>query len=358
MSASAILGAGFSHVAGLPLTSNLFKSDVLIFSKRAKKHFVDVRAAWSIWHEINPEKNTEQFLEYIYSSSSIQCTLNQNKFYNKNFDDYIDGCLEYGSKYYTQLWKSAVELVAAVLATPTGEDAGNNNLRYAGRITKPLKCPEHDEFWNILTNNFELVSVITANYDLLIERGLRHRKMIRCSRPGVHYGGIPRPQILKGLAQPFTVQKPNRLVELSGEIPLFKLHGSLNWSFEGGHLVIYQDMRPSFRNGCDAAIIPPIPEKSIPNWLHQVWKGAKQSLSKSDIWIVCGYSLPRYDIAIRNMLIKAAGDNDNLKKIIIIDPNSIELRNHWEGVSMKPEIVCLPGLPDGLNRLSDQLLYK
>ena len=217
--------------------------------------------------------------------------------------------------------------------------------------TTPLKCPEHDKFWDIVTGNFELIGVVTTNYDLSIERGLRHRKMMRSDRPGVHYGGISRPQILKGLAQPFTTQKPDRLVELSGEIPLFKLHGSLNWAFEAGRLVMYQDMRPSFRNGGDAAIIPPLPEKSIPDWMHQVWREAKQILSKSDIWVVCGYSLPDYDIAIRNMVTEAAEDSTNMKKIIIIDPNSNKLKKRWETISTKPDILCLPGLPDGLRYL-------
>jgi hypothetical protein len=353
MSASAILGAGYSHVAGLPLTSNLFNAEVLVSSKRAKKHFAEVWEAWSGWHKNNPEKNAEQFLEYVYRSSAIQCTLDLKKWSDKDYKDNKNACSTYGSINFTGLWKWAVELVAAVLATPKGVDVGNYNLRYAGRITKPLKCPEHDEFWNIMTSNFELIGVITTNYDLLIERGLRHRKMIRTARPGVHYGGISQPQILKGLAQPFTTQKPDRLVELSGEIPLFKLHGSLNWSFKAERLVMYQDMRPSFRNGGDAAIIPPIPEKSIPNWLQQVWHEAKQILSKSDIWVVCGYSLHDYDIAMRNMITKAAKDSVNLTKIVIIDPHSNELKKQWEAISTKPEILCLPGLPDCLGYISE-----
>ena len=46
----------------------------------------------------------------------------------------------------------------------------------------------------------DLQAVITFNYDLLIERGLRHLQMRR-GRPGIYYGGFPRPQVLKGLAQ-------------------------------------------------------------------------------------------------------------------------------------------------------------
>ena len=41
------------------------------------------------------------------------------------------------------------------------------------------------------------------------------------------------------------------------------LHGSLNWSRAGEGLELFQDLRPAFRGGGDAAIIPPVPEKEI-----------------------------------------------------------------------------------------------
>ena len=51
---------------------------------------------------------------------------------------------------------------------------------------------------------------------------------------------------------------------MTGTIPVFKLHGSLNWTLNGQFIVAFQDMRPAFRHGGTAAIIPPVPEKPGP----------------------------------------------------------------------------------------------
>ena len=39
---------------------------------------------------------------------------------------------------------------------------------------------------------------MTTNYDILIERELRHKGMRRVFGPGFYYGGIPKPQLLRG----------------------------------------------------------------------------------------------------------------------------------------------------------------
>ena len=43
-------------------------------------------------------------------------------------------------------------------------------------------------------------------------------------------------------------------VEMDGAIPVYRLHGSLNWSRVGDELKLFQDLRPAFRHGGDAAI--------------------------------------------------------------------------------------------------------
>ena len=57
---------------------------------------------------------------------------------------------------------------------------------------------------------------------------------------------------------------------MTGTIPVFKLHGSLNWTLNDQSIVAFQDMRPAFRHGGTAAIIPPVPEKPVPPWLHEI----------------------------------------------------------------------------------------
>jgi hypothetical protein len=73
-----------------------------------------------------------------------------------------------------------------------------------------VTVPEHNAFWELVLSHFALSAVVTTNYDLLAERGLRHRPMQRPKRPGIHYGGLIRPKILKGTALPFSVIKHRR----------------------------------------------------------------------------------------------------------------------------------------------------
>ena len=318
-----ILGAGFSYVAGLPLAKDLFDCEFFIPSKAAEDRFETVLQNWRAWQSTHPEHGPEQFLTEIYRSPKI-------------------GAVP---------WPWATEMVAAVLATPLPHDRGAYQARYAGRITRPVNVPEHDAFWDIVLSCFALVAVVATNYDLLAERGLRHRPMRRPKRPGIHYGGLIRPQVLKGTALPFSVTKPERQIELEGGIPFYKLHGSLNWGLETGVLSLYQDNRPAFRHGSDAQIVPPVLEKEAPSWLVQVWNGAREALASCSTWIVCGYSLPIYDQAIIQLFIDAAAAR-SVTQIILLDPNAHVLLDRWKAVAPHVEIRPLPGLPDGLSTLA------
>jgi len=316
MSCAIILGAGFSFAAGLPLTSALFETDVLVTSKGAGRRFSQVLAAWERW-QANAGTGPEQFMDAAYRR-------------------------EAGVH-----WRHVVEFVAAVLATPRGADRpAGQNPRYAGRITVKNRSEFHNEFWNRFVRRFGPLCVVTTNYDLLIERALRHRPMKRTPMSGIYYGGLARPQVLKGLAQPWTVRRPQRYVELTGTLPLYKLHGSLNWSFEKGELVMYQDMRAVFRKGGTSAIVPPVTEKTVPDWLSPVWEECRSVLSACHTWFVCGYSLPPYDEALMKLFKGSGGD---VERLFLSDPYARgELESRWRGVAPGASIVCLPGLPDVL----------
>jgi hypothetical protein len=139
---------------------------------------------------------------------------------------------------------------------------------------------------------------------------------------------------------------------MTGTVPVFKLHGSLNWTLDEGKLFAYQDMRPVFRGGGTAAIIAPVPEKSVPDWLAPIWTGAAESL-RSDIWVVCGYSLPAYDIEVCNLL-RDAG-KDRRVSMFVLSPESDFLRTRFAEVVPSARITCLPGLPGGTVELATAL---
>lgn len=316
-----IAGAGFSVTAGLPLTGELFAAEPYVGSDGAHRRTLRVLEAWGHWHAEHLDEGPEQYLSAVHAGQVSHVS-----------------------------WPEAVEFVAAVLATPRGEDwPSTRDPRYEGRVTAPVRSRAHVEFWATVLEHFDLRSVTTTNYDLLIERGLRIRPMMRPPRPGIHYGGIPRPQELTGTAQPFSVYKPDRYVALEGRTPLYKLHGSLNWSFEKGRLAMYQDARPAFRGGGTAAIIPPLTEKVIPEWLRQVWDECEASLFSCSTWIVVGYSLPPYDIALSQLFHRAGV---HVRKVLLLDPFATgAIESRWKIAAPGAQVVCLPGLPDSISLL-------
>jgi len=54
----------------------------------------------------------------------------------------------------------------------------------------PFRCDSHLAFWREVLGKAGHVAAITTNYDILIERGLRHRRMTRVFGPGCYYGGF------------------------------------------------------------------------------------------------------------------------------------------------------------------------
>lgn len=327
MKTSVILGAGFSYVAGLPLAKDLFDSGLFIFSKVAEKRHNQVWNVFNQWRKDNPNLGPEQFLQSI-------------------FENPLESSVP---------WSWVVELVAATLASPFSKDIPVvRNPRYAGQLTKPFDNADHSRFWDIVFRHSIVTSVLTFNYDLLAERGIRHRQFVRKPRPGFFYGGFPRPQICIGNQAPFSVRKPERKVELTGLIPLYKLHGSLNWARSQNDIQMYTDMRPAFRSGGDALIVPPVPEKQVPEWLHSVWKEGENALVHSECWIVCGYSLPSYDYAARE-LFKRAARKDSVQQVIILAPDSKNLENIWHEICPKAVAKPLSGIPDAFPDLQEIL---
>jgi hypothetical protein len=328
-SVSCVLGAGYSFVAGVPLAKDLLRPGyVLSMSESSRKRFAVVREHYDNWQQRHPEDYPEQYLGNLYSG-----LLGPN----------------------APLWKWAVEYLSAVIASAgTPPSSLNRKPRYSNRVNRLSESSVHKRFWSAILSNTDDLAVLTTNYDILIERALRHRPMKRPPSPGCFYGGLPRPQQLKGAAQPFSKWSPEKLIEMTGNIPLYKLHGSLNWSLAGETLVTYQDMRPAYRSGGNAAIIPPVPEKTVPSWLQGVWHDAELALRTSDVWVICGYSAPAYDTEVSRLL--KSGSAGRPLRILLLSPDSGGLRPRWNDLAPEANVVPLPGLPEGIGALTRHLL--
>lgn len=356
-----ILGAGFSYAAGGPLTNELFRiRDVAISSDGAVDRFRAVWRDYDAWSSQHPLDDVEEYLAgLLRDHQSTIWSLNEKCALRELTLQRTAALHDLQRRLPFELhpvpaqpappFKWAAELIGAVLATPLPSDNIKVNFRYASRITTPLHCGAHSAFWREITRKASRLAVITTNYDLLIERGLRHKPMIRTFGPGCYYGGISRPQWLRGTLQIGAYHEVD--LELDGAVPVYKLHGSLNWSVAAGDLEFFQDLRSAFRRGGDAAIIPPMLEKDIPSWLLSVWQGAEEELSRARTWVVCGYSLPFYDQAVTQMLGRASKAGP-LERIIILDPLATDLYARYSVIAPAAELKLLPGLPGALDELN------
>jgi hypothetical protein len=326
MKTCCFIGAGFSLAAGLPLASELFtkipKSDSRNKSRRYRKVYLDYQK----WKIENPLLGAEQYLEEL--NDAVLTPRNTS---------YLD----------------AVEYIKAVLGSPEYEEVTARAWRNQKSILRPTHCDIHIDFWKEIFYFTSDVSIITTNYDIEIERGIRNRPMKRAFGPGCHYAGFPPNKFLKGSVLTITRNGKYAYYEVYGPIPLCKLHGSINWCFEDGELVFYHDVSPAHRLRSSAAIIPPIQQKEISQWIIPVWDKAKQYIKESNLLIFCGYSLPSYDFKIQNLLIDSIVPNK--QTILIIDPNASEVSKRIRDLDVANPIYCLPGLPAGIAALHNLL---
>ena len=307
-----ILGAGFSAVADVPLASQLLEGRPEVDRVTRQKLVDRVVTKWEAWRT-RYNGATEQYLAELARTNV------------KEFHD-------------------AVWFIGLTVALRMGHlRTVGSNLDIIKHNLDRTSDPELENFWTVLFGARTDVSVITTNFDILAERGLRHVPRPRAKRPGFHYGFGP--ENLEGGGYPSYshIQK----IRSGGHVPLLKLHGSVSWSLRNGKLLKYHDCRPAIRG--DAAIVAPIVEKSVPNYLEPTWMAAKEQLCRARTWVVVGYSLPHYDQAVRSLLREAVNPET---AIHVFDPDTAVASRFRD---LTPNVRSHPGLPDGVNELNELL---
>jgi hypothetical protein len=317
-----IAGAGFSAAAGLPLGNALLQSSNVPVDKLLGLRLREVARSFEEWRSHNPNGTAEEFLGFLY-------TLGDRVTFTR-----------------------AVELITMhlVSAQRSGAYETLDHLRFQIRVAQPTRCDAHLDLLDVAFAKSDLRCIATTNYDLLLERALRHRKVHRWSSPGFYYGGLARPQALRGRS----AGTRGSVLVLEGTLPLYKLHGSLSWDRSGDALILFEDMRPVFGGRSGPAIVPPVPEKDIPTWLAPIWHECEVALNECDHWIVIGYSLPPYDSAVRRMVSRAGS---RLRYLSIVDPNASALVSRWQGIlPSTTTIFTSEGLP--LSRAALSTLFE
>ena len=237
-------------------------------------------------------------------------------------------------------WTDAVWYVGLVVALRMGrlERVGIQTHLTITRhnIDRTTQNRMHEDFWTAIFRRTTAVTVITTNYDVLAERGLRAGPRPRVPRPGFNYGFGQ--ESLAGGGYP-SYSHIQRIVT-EGTVPLLKLHGSVSWSLRNGRLVRYHDCRPAVRG--DALLVAPVRGKRPPDALEPTWKVARAALTTARLVLIVGYSLPPYDDLVRDLLAATAPE----ASIHVFNPDS-GAGEHYRN-QLHREIVQHGGLPEAL----------
>ena len=327
---SIVLGAGFSYVAGLPLTSQLFSTTELppVRSRKDEERMLDVLLAFKAWGNDNPSGTAEEWLRVLYTDK------------NNPLSNMI----------HRTTWENAVGFGLRRLTTV--KNAHPEAYYYGISRYDPDAIHQiHKDFWKFF-QPIDARRIITLNYDLLVERALHGLGSNGKPEPLFSYGGFPYRQIVRKMMNVTTRSFED--VVLGTDYLIYKLHGSLNWAQErhSNNMKMHDDVRAVFRTTDSVgvpAIVPPIPEKELPEQFARIWSQAAVELKTSIVWVVCGYSMPEYDEALRKWFRRILSGSE-VQRIAILDPDSNDLAHRWRHKARKDiEVRAFPGLPDCLS---------
>jgi hypothetical protein len=287
----------------------------------------DVPEAYLQWRSTNADAPTERFIGRVYAEP-FAYELEEAHFpyqtaYNPQLQlpEPTDPCRET----WWLRWSAMVEYLHLRLAWPLEPIRWGSELRYKPLLLRPPRSPAQIAAMDDCLRRYDVTGIVTTNYDVLAEQLLGVRPSV--ASPGFNYGRID--CVYRPPNSPFPRER-TEYSEPVGAIRVSKLHGSLNWSLnDDAQLDVYCDLRPAFRGGGTAAIIPPLPEKQVPPWLEPVWQEALETLSRADAWIVIGYSLPDYDFEVRHLLSAAYQG----QAIEIWDPSAQRVADAFTGVA-------------------------
>ncbi|MFW9803134.1 MAG: hypothetical protein ACFFFC_10805 [Candidatus Thorarchaeota archaeon] len=212
----------------------------------------------------------------------------------------------------------------------------------------------HKMFVQTLHDNGDLNNVVflTTNYDILLDNSLTH-----ILSPSIRNITIP------NYGMNYEVDWVGQFCR--SRIPLFKLHGSLNWLYcprcikidlkpysKSGYMPSYQTVPCSCGQNRLPVIIPPTPLKDINNpYLLQVWTSAEQELKSVDRFVFCGYSLPQADLQVKYLLKRAQINRENGRQPIevFVMNNQFKkrkidswMREQFENFFGEDNVTCLP----------------
>ncbi|MGD8779850.1 MAG: SIR2 family protein [Ignavibacteria bacterium] len=316
-----VLGAGASHPDGVPLQKHILP--MLLSDENAEiKNSLIGKEVHKFIHEnfyISHEENIYPQLEAVFG-----------------FLDYFIQQNESLSFYYTNsklinIKEYLIKLIHHIVNKETD---------------KPSKY--YHDFWDIIINENSNVSIITLNYDNLLEHSFAefYKKKIGFIDYCTHLMNYEKGDKLKEFNFWINPRQPIKSKEFINPVSfkVLKVHGSLNWKYcnccnqvllttwdrkidlEHGKLIgikhpdgeEYEYVCPIDGTEFQTLIMPP---SFVKNWNHpilsQLFNEASREIRVAKKIVFIGYSLSNADINIKALLKKHVNDD---KELIIINP--------------------------------------
>ncbi|ANO50841.1 hypothetical protein [Woeseia oceani] len=332
-----ILGAGFSHGAGIPLLGNFVEQ------------MIDIAARETLRDKPVPPDDLRLIQDAMKIRGELDGYHGRAVFNDRNIEDILS-ILAFNSLSGGPTEKRKFQTVADSIAKTIDLCCALEDPRGTGgqiHIQDNKEGAVYRAFWAALLKwakvSNEMPAIITFNYDLVLELSLLqvlNSTMYNATtkpRPftalQLRYGHFPELDVCLQV-QPVDYQTRNygssamltggTRTQLVGpstatpaqEIKILKLHGALNFPKQKNDARPQDFARPVER----PLILPPISNKLSEKSAQSIWKHAIKELREARNVVFVGYSLPRTDIYMQYFLKAAFGPNRNLSKISVFDP--------------------------------------
>jgi hypothetical protein len=313
-----ILGAGFSFDGGLPLLNNFLERmgdclDWLIKQDRQREmhaiqqvfalRFFAAGAAYRA--NINVE-NIEELFSLVSASEGEQRT--------EHITTAIAATLD-----FARITAPPVTCRCVRIIDDTLKEARDNLSLY--QLYAEINGNLHDE------PSANKNSVITFNYDTLLEDGL--------ASSGIEFTyGLP-----EAAADYQVGAKCSKNVE-DTTFPVYKLHGSVNWSVESPSsqkVKVYWDYSDVAKNE-RILLVPPTWRKVFGDHLTSVWDKSVRAISEATRIVVLGFSMPPTDTHFKYLLIAGLQTNISLRRLVFVNPGLDESKHPRENKRLRENV--------------------
>ena len=332
-----ILGAGASVDAGVPVLAN----------------FVDTMLEYGIKGKAGNKSLSDDdkiiFEEAMKVRKELDGYHGRAAFDDRNIEDILSILafnLMSGEKEERNKLEWMTKAIARTIELSTTVKFDNQRTT---EIQKIEGADGYIDFWYNLFRKFsnqgEFPTIITFNYDLVLERSLFQLLINTRFRPydeeRFPNDGIVLKYYYEALESfaykvnhiNYTHHTEHGIEHLGGTaietcnekdlkrpaiIELLKLHGSINFPNRNSK----ENIKPTIPTNPveNAYILPPLPNKSLFGEEIGIWKIALERLRQAKNIVIVGYSLPQTDVYMQYFFKSGVGPNTDLNKISIFNP--------------------------------------